>query len=275
MAETLKQRANMRLLKTVTRLLSRRGYELSGSKVMPPDYDEATVALFAKIQPYTLTSHERMFALRQAVIYVVEAGIPGALVECGVWRGGSMLAIASTLVELGATDRDLYLFDTFETMPPPGPNDVDVWGQHASEYYDAAMASPVYSYIPEEQIKSILVGAGYPAERLHFVKGMVEETIPAGAPEQIALCRLDTDWYESTAHEMRHLYPRIAPGGVLLIDDYGHFMGSKQAVDEYMEEQGLHLLLNRIDFTGRLIVVPEHHAPRPVVATEPEAELTK
>ena len=86
---------------------------------------------------------------------------------------------------------------------------------------------------------------------------MVEETIPDGAPEQIALCRLDTDWYESTIHEMEHLYPRMTPGGVLLIDDYGHFMGCKRAVDEYIEKNQRALLLNRIDFTGRLIVVPQ------------------
>jgi hypothetical protein len=223
---------------------------------MPPDYDGASIALYWKVKPYTLTSHERVFALRQAVTYVVKAGIPGAIVECGVWRGGSMLVVAHTLVELGETDRDLYLFDTFETMPPPGPLDVDVWGTPAADFYEAALASPVYSYLPQDQIHALMVATGYPPERLHFVKGMVEETIPDAAPLQIALCRLDTDWYESTLHEMEHLYPRIAPNGVLIVDDYGHFMGSKQAVDEYIERQGLALLLNRIDFTGRLIVVP-------------------
>jgi len=104
-------------------------------------------------------------------------------------------------------------------------------------------------------VKGALASTGYPRERMHFVRGMVEETIPAEAPPEIALCRLDTDWYESTAHEMAHLYPRICPGGVLLIDDYGHFMGAK-AVDEYVAARNLPVLLNRIDFTGRLVVVP-------------------
>jgi O-methyltransferase len=256
MAGTFGSRLNGRALSRLNKALGRRGYRIEGVKLMPPDYDQATIDLFRKVKPYTLTGHERVFALRQAVAYVVKANIPGALVECGVWRGGSMLVIAHTLLELGVTDRDLYLFDTFETMPPPGAQDVDLWGARAADTFDAALASPVYAYIPQKQIRSLLEATGYPAERLHFVKGMVEETIPDGAPPQIALCRLDTDWYESTAHEMEHLYPRIQPGGVLLVDDYGHYMGSKQAVDEYIAKHDLALLLNRIDYTGRLIVVP-------------------
>jgi hypothetical protein len=253
---TIRQRLNSRIFEMVRSLLARRNYEIVGGKLMPPDYDPASIDLYWKVKPFTLTSHERVFALRQAVTYVAKADIPGAIVECGVWRGGSMLVVAHTLVELGQTDRDLYLFDTFETMPPPGPLDIDVWGTPAADFYQAALDSPVYSYLPQDQILALMAATGYPEERLHFVKGMVEETIPGEAPTEIALCRLDTDWYESTLHEMEHLYPRMAPGGVLIVDDYGHLMGSKRAVDEYIERRGLAVLLNRIDFTGRLIVVP-------------------
>ncbi len=253
---SLGARLNSRAFAALQKRLGKRGYEIVSASAMPPDYDTASIELFEKVKPYTLTSHERVFALRQAVSYVVRAGIRGAIVECGVWRGGSMLAIAHTLIEMGVTDRDLYLFDTFESMPPPGTDDVDVWGTPAASFYDAALAHPGYAYLPQEEIHDLLVATGYPDERLHFVKGLVEETIPDAAPETIALCRLDTDWYESTAHEMAHLYPRIVPGGVLIVDDYGHFMGAKRAVDEYLEKENLAVLLNRIDFTGRLIVVP-------------------
>jgi O-methyltransferase len=256
MSPPLKERINRAFLQTTRKALDKRGYEITGQRVMPADYDQATIDLFHKVKPYTLTSHERVSALRQAVTYVIKANIPGAIVECGVWRGGSMLVIAHTLLELGATDRDLYLFDTFETMPPPGEHDKDVWGEHAAVTFQAALDSPVYAYIPQEAIRELMVGTGYPEERLHFVKGMVEDTIPGHAPELIALCRLDTDWYESTAHEMQHLYPRIAGNGILLVDDYGHYMGSKRAVDEYIEKEGLVILMNRIDFSGRLVVVP-------------------
>ena len=81
----------------------------------------------------------------------------------------------------------------------------------------------------------------YPAERVHFVKGKVEDTIP-GAPERIAILRLDTDWYESTRHELEHLYPG-SPGGVLLLDDYGYWEGAREAVDEFLDQTGERLLL--------------------------------
>ncbi len=222
---------------------------------VPPDFTEADIELFRSVQPYTLTSIERVVALREAVRALVAAGTEGAMVECGVWRGGSMLVVARTLCELGATDRDLYLFDTFTTMPPPGDVDVDVFGHRMADYYQDALAHPHYSYLPFDEVRALLVGTGYPEPRLHFVQGMVEETIPGAAPSTIALCRLDTDLYASTAHEMRHLVPRLSEGGVLIIDDYGHLLGARLAVDEYLAEHRVPLLLNRIDWTGRLAVM--------------------
>jgi hypothetical protein len=99
---------------------------------------------------------------------------------------------------------------------------------------------------------------GYPSDLINYVEGKVEETIPVNAPDQISLLRLDTDWYESTKHELIHLYPRLVEGGVLIIDDYGHWQGARRAVDEYIEENNLPLLLCRIDYTGR-ITVKQHH----------------
>jgi hypothetical protein len=101
-----------------------------------------------------------------------------------------------------------------------------------------------------------VLGVGYPEERIHFVPGRVEETLPQNAPKDIALLRLDTDWYASTKHELQHLYPRLVPGGVLIVDDYGYWQGARQAVDEYLSENGLALLLNRIDHTARIAVKP-------------------
>jgi len=93
---------------------------------------------------------------------------------------------------------------------------------------------------------------GYPEQQIHFVEGLVEETLPAEAPEEIALLRLDTDWYSSTKHELEQLYPRLAPGGVLILDDYGHWQGARRAVDEYFAENQITLLLNRVDSTARI-----------------------
>ena len=221
---------------------------------LPVDIDADAIALFRRVQPYTLTGIERVVALRDAVRYVVDAGVEGAVVECGVWKGGSMLVVADTLLSLGVRDRDLYLFDTFTRMPPPEAVDVDAWGVAAVSVYDDAVDHPFYAF-DQGEVRRLLVDTGYPEDRLHFVPGMVEDTIPDHAPERIALCRLDTDWYASTAHELRHLVPRVPEGGVVLIDDYGHFAGSRKAVDEYLAERGVPVLLHRIDYSGRLFVV--------------------
>jgi hypothetical protein len=94
----------------------------------------------------------------------------------------------------------------------------------------------------------------YDQTRIHFIQGKVEDTIPEQAPETIALLRLDTDWHESTWHELEHLFPRLSPRGVLIIDDYGHWQGCRRATDEYFARENLPILLNRIDYTGRIAV---------------------
>jgi hypothetical protein len=242
----------------VRRGLGLLGYELhktGNDRGYPVDYDRETIELYEEVRPYTLTSHERVNALRHAVTYLVEAGIEGAFLECGVWRGGSMLAVAKTLLALGDTDRDLYFFDTFTTMPEPGDEDVDVLGNRAADLYDDAVTSPVFSYPPMGVVRELVARTGYPRNRMHFVKGLVEDTIPEHAPDLLALCRLDTDLYSSTKHEMVHLFPRVNEGGVMIIDDYGQFMGAKKAVDEYLRAIGGGVLLERIDFTARLVIV--------------------
>jgi O-methyltransferase len=209
-----------------------------------------------RVIPFTMTSHERIAALCNAVEYLVRCDIHGDIVECGVWRGGSMMAAALTLLYLGRADRDLYLFDTFAGMTPATASDrrtldgidgaalVETWTREGS----------MWAPSPAEEVRRNLAATGYPAPHLHLVEGRVEDTLPAGAPPRIGLLRLDTDWYESTRQELIHLYPRLAPGGVLIIDDYGYWAGARQAVDEYIAEQQLPILLNNIDGDGRIAV---------------------
>jgi hypothetical protein len=102
-----------------------------------------------------------------------------------------------------------------------------------------------------DEVRANLAATGYPLNKVRFIKGDVLQTIPAQAPQKISLLRLDTDWYKSTSHEMVHLYPRLSSKGVLLIDDYGHWKGSRQAVDEYFASNDP-ILLNRLDYTGRI-----------------------
>ncbi len=201
-----------------------------------------------------MTSADRIVALCDAIRYISRNRIDGAIVECGVWRGGSMMAAASALIEQDDRSRELYLYDTYEGMTEPTPRDVDFRGRTAAgllSYHGGAV-----SRAPLEDVKRNMTSTGYPADLCRFVVGKVEESIPATVPEKIALLRLDTDWYASTKHEIEHLLPRLAPGGVLILDDYGAWEGARQAVDEYFDSADYSPLLNRIDFTGRICVLP-------------------
>ena len=180
-----------------------------------------------------------------------------------MWLGGSVLAMILRLQELGVDDRDIFLYDTFEGMTRPGSHDVSDYDEPALETWNRADSEAKkpwdFFFKPEmfneETVRRTLLASGYPASRIHLVKGPVEQTLPASAPEQLALLRLDTDWYESTRHEMLHLYPRIAARGVLIIDDYGHWQGCRRAVDEYFADRPAQRpLLNRIDYTARIAV---------------------
>lgn len=211
-------------------------------------------------RPYTMTSVERMFAMYQAVRYLEEAKIEGAIVECGVWRGGSIMIAIATLNLLKSRGRDIFLFDTFEGLPQPDPVlDIDIWDNKGHDGWILEARSPEssnWAYASLNDVRANVLGLGYPEALIHFVKGMVERTIPEQAPGKIALLRLDTDWHSSTKHVLERLFPALVPGGVLIMDDYGHFMGARKAADDYFNEHGIKMLLNRTDYSGRIGVKP-------------------
>lgn len=222
---------------------------------LPADFDKETVDTYKRVQPYTMTTPERIAALCNAVNYLVKNNINGDFVECGVWRGGSTMAAVDTLMRLGDQSREIYLYDTFEGMSEPTELDKVFTGTTAGELMnnsERADPTSVWCYSALEEVQNNVGSLKYPAGKVHYVKGKVEDTIPGTLPGKIALLRLDTDWYESTAHELKHLYPLLVPGGVIIIDDYGHWEGARKAVDEYISAQKMPLLLNRIDYTGRI-----------------------
>ncbi len=211
------------------------------------DFPDAWQEIIGRVAPYTLTPAVRVAAVIQSVEHVVANEIPGAVVECGVWRGGSMMAAALALLQT-ANRPDLYLFDTFAGMTRPTEVDVDyldqtVWFDPNNPGAEASLA----------EVQAAMAATGYPVDRVRFVEGRVEDTVPRAAPDEIAILRLDTDWYESTKHELEHLWPRLRAGGVLIIDDYGHFAGARKAVDEFF---GRSVFLHRLDYTGRLVIKP-------------------
>lgn len=234
------------------RVPERFGYELRRARPLDMDAD------FWPIQKHAASlggpSVERNFALHNAVRYIAASGIPGDFVECGVHRGASCAVMALTLKALGVSDRRIYMYDTYAGMAEPTEKDVDVHNTPARVEWQASQQGDhnQWAYCPLPQVQANMRATGYPFDRFVFVQGKVEDTIPATLPQQIAILRLDTDWYESTWHEMVHLFPRLVNRGVLLIDDYGAWKGAREAVDKYLAEQRVPMLLNRVDSTGRI-----------------------
>ncbi len=244
-------------------ILKSAGYDLtrrSSTRDFPVDFDDRAIDVIRKVQPFTMTSPERIFALIEAVRYVSRANVVGSIVECGVWKGGSMMAVALTLQQVGIYDRHLYLFDTFAGMTPPTDIDESYNGEPASVPFASkpnSKNSSSWCYASRAEVEENLARTQYAKQQIHLVEGDVKLTIPDQAPQNISILRLDTDWYESTLHELVHLYPRLSNGGVLIVDDYGHWRGSRKAVDEFF--CGEAILLNRIDYTGRMWI--KHEAP--------------
>ena len=136
-------------------------------------------------------------------------------------------------------------------MPEPTEADVNFWGEPPFEVTEEGRSVGAKSLEASlEDVKSALYSVGYPREKIHFIKGRIEETIPETVPETISFLRLDTCFYESTHHELVHFFPRLSWRGVLHIDDYGLWQGCRQAVNEYMQEAKLNLFFARIGRHG-------------------------
>ena len=157
-------------------------------------------------------------------------------------------------MQRGRDDRNIHMFDTFEGMSTPSEIDRRASDRAAASQLltTSKMTDQIWCHSTLDEVRANMRFTQYPADRLRFVRGKVEDTISGDAPDTIALLRLDTDWYESTRHELEHLFPRLSPGGVLIIDDYGAWEGARRAVDEYFASGDHPMLLNRIDYTGRI-----------------------
>lgn len=174
-----------------------------------------------------------------------------------------MAAIAMTLLQLGAAPRELWLYDTFSGMTAPDPVDVDLNGAPAVDVY--AGSSPdsrgsSWCRSPLEEVRGNMGACGCPGAKMNFVVGDVLATIPDNVPSQIALLHLDTDWYKSTKHELEHLYPLVSKGGYIVVDDYGHWSGSRKAVDEYLAEHSIKTPMVRCGYSEIILMKGSQNA---------------
>ena len=217
------------------------------------DNDEKFIKAYKKCKKYTMTSKEKMYALYKSVEYVIDAGISGDFVECGVWKGGSAMLMAMALLDRYESNRKIYLYDTFEGMSQPTEYDYKLNGNENAFYQWSTKQKEKHNnwcYAPLQEVKNNISLTKYPKNNLIYVKGKVEQTLKKTKPSKISILRLDTDWYESTKHELIHLFPLLEKNGVLILDDYGYWAGSKKAVDEYFSNKAI--LLNRIQGDARV-----------------------
>jgi O-methyltransferase len=256
----IRQAAEPRLRQVADWVARRTPYRIT--RRYPVDMDPATVELIESASSDSALSPARLAETIEAARYVHRHDLPGAIVECGVWRGETMAAIAKALLQLGENSRDLFLYDTFEGMAEPSEIDVMRDGTSARPLWEAGRrgASNEWALAPVEEVERRMLATGYDAAHIHLIKGKVEDTLPDQAPRKIALLRLDTDFYESTKHELIHLWPRLVVGGVLILDDYGLWDGARQAADEFFREQGIRIHLSRTDVGGRSAIKQAAHA---------------
>lgn len=252
-----------RLLKE---LIGRLGYELrkKEARVLGYDHEERAVAAISRIRPFTMLPAERLIALYQQAAHCEKAGLPGAFVECGVWKGGSVALMALANLDQGAARRDLHLFDSFTDICEPDQavdgeravREVKAWSKDGGTSGKLAPVAGFYDSMGGagtlEGNKALLEKTvGYPAEKIHYHVGWFQDTLPEARIPEIAILRLDGDWYASTKVCLEHLYDKVVPGGFVIIDDYGAYEGCRKAVDEFRRNKGITAYLHHIDGESR------------------------
>jgi predicted O-methyltransferase YrrM len=198
--------------------------------------------LYRRVHGHTMCSVARLRALHEAVKWVVENRIPGDVVECGCARGGSAALMALSMRQRGER-RCMWLFDTFDGLPAPTKDNPD---------YEIAKLLTGRCFGRLEEVQELFREQNID-EDVQFVKGLFQKTIPQTPIDRIGLLHIDGDWYESVKVCLEELYDKVAPGGIIQLDDYGYWKGARKAVDEFLEKRGIQARLEKIDYSGRTL----------------------
>ena len=187
----------------------------------PVEYQKEDELIWERVKSETMTSILNFWFLLKSIDCLVENKIQGSFVACGVWRGGSAMAMAMRLVQHNSLLVDIYLFDTYSGMVAPSNFDVEA---HSGEAASVLMKkdapdSFVMADAPLDLVKSNMDHTSYPKNKVHYIEGDVLETLTNVNVQDISLIRLDTDWYESTLAELNHLVPRLVKGGICIINN--------------------------------------------------------
>jgi O-methyltransferase len=192
---------------------------------------------------HTMIGLKRMDNLQFCVESVIRDDVPGDLIETGVWRGGACIFMRGILKAYGVRDRCVWVADSFEGLPPPNPED-----------YPADAGDPHHTFnalaVSMENVRANFAAYGLLDDQVRFLKGWFKDTLPQAPMKRLAVARLDGDMYESTMDALKHMYPKLSPGGYLIVDDYGAVAGCKQAVEDYRQAQGITEPIQEIDGFG-------------------------
>lgn len=182
--------------------------------------------LFRRVRRHTLVSRAKLSALCSLVARLERDGIPGAIVECGVFKGGA----AALMAHEAGGQRDVFLFDSFSGLPPPGDKD----GAIAKETFREGWCAST-----ESDVLRVFHALGVMNNHVHLVRGWFQDTLPAAGVGPIALLHIDADWYDSVKVALDHLFDHVVPGGFVVFDDYARWEGCTRAVDEFLAARGL------------------------------------
>jgi len=240
----------------IYKILSLFNLRLSRIDYLPIDTDKEVKKFINISSKFSMSGHQRIFLLSQAVLNAKNNNLEGDFVECGVWRGGNIL-LYKLLNDFYNLNKSIFAYDTFEGMTSPEDIDIDLKGNYAYKLLQVNKKSEniknTHCVAKIDTVKKNILRYSS-LENISFITGQVEKTLllEKNLPKKISVLRLDTDWYASTKIELEILYPRLVRGGVLIIDDYGHWQGSRKATDEYFfsEKKWLHIC----DYTCRYII---------------------
>jgi hypothetical protein len=199
--------------------------------------------MYSVAAPHTVLSFARLRGLYKGLEEITRSEIPGDIVECGIASGGSLLFMGLLLKRLNAT-RALWGFDTFEGLPAPTANDPD---------YEVAKRFTGKYRGDRDEVRLLL---NVHNVETHLVPGLFQKTLPNCPVDRIAFLHIDGDWYDSVRTCLDCLYDKLSPGGIIQFDDYGHWAGSRKAVDEFFERRHVNPKLLYLDYTGRQFRTP-------------------
>jgi O-methyltransferase len=195
------------------------------------------------VRAHTMIGVRRLDNLQASYETVHRDGIPGDLIETGVWRGGATIFMRALLEAYGDRDRTVWVADSFRGLPEPD-----------AEHYPADTGDKHHTVsvlaVPRGEVEQNFAAYGLLDDRVRFVEGWFRETLPAISAERFAIVRLDGDMYESTMQALETLYPRLSLGGFLIVDDYGAVAGCARAVDDYRARHGITDPVEAIDWAG-------------------------